>query len=740
VSRLLKGGKLKMSDFDKIYEGAIQEGKEPKELFREVYEGAITATSYAEILLNQAIRTHGPDCPVGYPDTAYYLPVIRCFSGEAVEKLGDLPPILNKKRAQISHVLNFENARLAGEATWYAAEIIEALRYLKYEEGKRFLPEPWTGFISDPVVRRYGVKMVDWTIPGEAIILGRAKDSKALAKMVGELMGQGFMLFICDEAVEQLLEEGVKLGVDYIAYPLGNFTQIVHAANYALRAGMMFGGVTPGQRDEQRDYQRRRIRAFVLYLGEHDMVKTAAAFGAIFTGFPVITDQPLPEDKTIPDWFFTVENYDEMLQIAMETRGIKITKVKLDIPINFGPAFEGESIRKNDMYVEMGGNRTPAFEFVRSVTEEEIKDGRVELAGPDLDAVEAGGRLPLGIVVDIYGRKMQPDFESVLERRIHDFVNYGEGLWHNGQRDINWIRVSKEAVAKGFRLKHLGEMLIAKMKEEFPAIVDRVQVTLYTDEEKVLEYRELARKRYRERDERMRGLTDESVDTFYSCILCQSFAPNHVCIVTPERVGLCGAVSWLDARASYEINPTGPNQPVPKEGEIDSIKGVWQSVNEYVYNASNHTLEQVCLYTLMENPMTSCGCFEAIIALVPECNGVMITTRDHSGMTPCGMTFSTLAGMIGGGVQTPGFMGIGRSYILSKKFIAADGGIARIIWMPKSLKEYLGEDFIRRSAEEGLGEDFIDKIADETVGVTVDEIMPYLEEKGHPALMLAPVI
>lgn len=729
-----------MTDFDKIFEGAIPEGKEPVALFREVYHGAITATSYAEILLNQAIRTYGPDHPVGYPDTAYYLPVIRCYSGEEVKKLGDLPPILNRKRAQISPVLNFENARLAGEATWYAAEIIEALRYLKYKPEDPLLPEPWTGFIGDPVVRRFGIKMVDWTIPGEAIIMGRARDSKALAKIVKDLMGMGFMLFICDEAVEQLLEENVKLGIDYIAYPLGNFTQIVHAANYALRAGMMFGGVTPGLRDEQRDYQRRRIRAFVLYLGEHDMVKTAAAFGAIFTGFPVITDQPLPEDKQIPDWFFSVEDYDKIVQIAMETRGIKLTKIKLDLPINFGPAFEGESIRKNDMYVEMGGNRSPAFELVRTVSEAEITDGKIELVGPDIDQVPEGSTLPLGILVDIYGRKMQADFEGVLERRIHDFINYGEGLWHTGQRAINWLRVSKDAVAKGFRFKHYGEILVAKMKEEFPAIVDRVQVTIFTDEAKVKEYLAIAREKYKERDDRMRGLTDESVDTFYSCVLCQSFAPNHVCIVTPERVGLCGAVSWLDAKASYEINHAGPNQPVPKQGEIDPVKGIWKSVNDYLYTASNRNLEQVCLYTLMENPMTSCGCFEAIMAIVPECNGIMITTRDHPGMTPSGMTFSTLAGMIGGGVQTPGFMGIGRTYIVSKKFIKADGGIARIVWMPKALKDFLREDLVRRSIEEGLGEDFIDKIADETIGTTVDEILPYLEEVGHPALSMDPIM
>lgn len=725
-------------DFEKIYEGAIQPGKEPKKLFRQVLNGAITAMSYAEILLNQAIRTYGEDKEVAYPDTAFYLPVIMCLSGEKVTKLGELVPILNRMRNNFkTDVLTFQNARLAGESVLYAAEIIEALRYVRGEVEN--IP-PWTNFIGDPVVRKYGIKMVDWTIPGEAVILGRAKDSKALAKLVGNLMGKGFMLFLTDEVIEQLLEENVKLGVDYIAFPLGNFTQVVHAANYALRAGMMFGGIAPGEREAHRDYQRRRVLAFVLHLGERDEVKTAAELGCIFCGFPVITDQPLAEDEQIPDWYISVPDYDKIVQIAMEVRGIKLAKAEIELPINFGPAFEGETIRKNDMYVEMGGGRTTAFELVRSVPESEITDGKIEVIGPDLDDIQEGEKLPFGLMVDIYGRKMQEDFEGVLERRIHDFMNYGEGLWHVGQRNINWLRISKDAVAKGFRLKHYGDILVAKMKEEFPAIVDRVQVTIYTDEALVAKNLEIAKEKYKSRDDRMRGLTDEAVDTFYSCILCQSFAPNHVCIVSPERVGLCGAVSWLDAKASHEINSAGPNQPIPKGTALDDVKGMWKSVNEYLYTASNRNLEEVNLYTLMDKPMTSCGCFEAIMAIVPEANGIMITTRDHSGMTPCGMAFSTLAGMVGGGTQTPGFMGIGRSYIVSRKFIPADGGMARIIWMPKSLKEFLKEDFIRRSVEEGLGEDFIDKVADETIGVTVEEILPFLEEKEHPAFTMDPLM
>ena len=707
------------------------EGK-PNPLYKKAFEGAVIAASYAEILLTQAIKEHGEDCPVSYPDTAYKLPVITALSGEDVRTLKDLVPILNRIRHNnLKENLTLEGAKLNGEVALYSAEIIESLRYLN---GVNPHVAPWTGFLTDPVLRKFGIQLVDFSIPGVAVILGKARSSKEAAKLVKNLQGKGIMLMLCNEIIEQLLEENVKLGIDYIAFPLGNFTQVIHAVNFALRAGLAFGGIAPGARDAQLDYQKRRVRAFVLALGEQDDVRVVAEFGALFLGHPTITDQPVAEP--IPDCYISQPDYDKMVAEALELRSIKLKAVDIDVPITIGPAFEGETIRRADAYVEFGGGKATGFELVKMVGADEIEDGKITVVGPEIDDVQEGAILPIGLYIKIYGRKMQTDFESVLERRVHYFTNYGEGLWHVAQRDLCWIRINKDAASKGFKFKHFGEILIAKYKSEFPAIVDRVEVTIYTNQADVDEKIKEARAVYHLRDERLRGLKDDTVNEFFSCTLCQSFAPNHSCVVTPERVGLCGAVSWLDAKASYEITPTGPNQPILKEGVIDEKKGIWKSVNDFIYNSTNKTLEEVALYTLMELPMTSCGCFEAIMAIVPEANGIMITTREHTGMTPCGMTFSTLAGSVGGGVQSPGFMGVGKRYITSRKFISADGGMGRIVWMPKSLKESIREDFVQRSIEEGLGADFIDKIADEGVGIATEEILPFLEEKGHPAFAM----
>jgi acetyl-CoA synthase len=193
---------------------------------------------------------------------------------------------------------------------------------------------------------------------------------------------------------------------------------------------------------------------------------------------------------------------------------------------------------------------------------DEVTDGAIEVIGPDLDAVvgrpagadapEERPALPLAIVVEVAGRQMQKDFEPILERQLHHLINYAQGVMHIGQRNIVWLRFSRQAVEKGFRLGHLGSIIHAKYHEDFGNIFDKVQVRIYTDEVKVREIYDRALAIFRERDERIEGMTDETTDPFYSCTLCQSFAPNHVCIVTPERPGLCGAYSWLDCRASFD--------------------------------------------------------------------------------------------------------------------------------------------------------------------------------------------
>ena len=711
--------------------------------------GAKEAVARAKAMLADAIEAKGAEQPVGFPSTAYYLPVIYSMTGEKVERLGDLQGILRQCDKLLPEPPSEEtwlpylgNTLDAGMATLFAFETIEACKSVI---GPCPVEGIWLGAANDVIMRERGVEFVDGTAPGFAAIVGAAPDSATAVRIATQLQEKNLYVFMAGSVngttfAEQLHSEGVQLGWETRLVPFGrDVSAAVYALGFANRAALSFGGVAPGDFTRNLRYNRNRIFAFVLALGEVDEEKYAAAAGAINYGFPTIADTDIPQ--ILPTGVCTYEHvvsnvpHDAIVDKALEVRGCKVKVANVPIPVPYGAAFEGERIRKADVRAEFGGNKSSAFEFVTMVEMDQIEDGQIDVIGPDVDAVAEGAVLPLAIWVEVAGRKMQPDFEPILERQVHHLLNGAEGIWHMGQRDIVWTRISKRAFARGLRLRHYGEILHAKLLDDYPAIVDKVKVTLITDVPEVERRLAAARQVYVERNRRLASMTDESVETFYSCLLCQSFAPDHVCIITPERLGLCGAYNWLDGKAAYEIDETGPNQPVEKGHCLDPVRGIWEGINEYVRKNSHGSVARFSAYSIMDHPMTSCGCFEAIVGYVPECNGVMIVNREFQGDTPVGMPFSTLAGSVGGGVQTPGFMGVGKAFLTSRKFLYADGGPARIVWMTSELKRLLGDDFARQAAEFGHP-DLMDKIADETIATDPHAIREHLERVGHPTLSL----
>ena len=719
--------------------------------------GAYKIVSQAEEKWQQAMDKWGANEPVGFPNTAYYLPVIYGILGEKVEKLGDMEPILKKCKLLLpppvreEHPLPYLAPALdAGMVTFFAEEIIEAIRYL--EEPDFYTKQEditdnniWLGAADDVILRKRGIEFVDGTAPGFAAVLGAAPTNEIAVQIAQELQQKNLYVFMSAEYngkrfSEQLMEGGVQIGWPTRLVSFGpDISATVFAAGFAIRAGFTFGGIEAGDYRKHLIYNKDRIFAFALPLGYVTDEWYANAAGAINFGFPTIADTPIPE--VLPTGVCTYEHvvsnipHDQIVAKAIEVRGLKVTVAEVPIPVAFGPAFEGERVRGEDIYLECGGGRTPMVEWVTSKRMDEVEDGKIEVIGPELTDVQAGAQLPMAIAVEVAGRNMQEDYEPILERQIHHLINYAQGLMHIGQRDIAWLRVSKQAVEKGFKLSDIGTLLHAKLHQDFGRIFDKMQVKIYTEEDKVKEIVEKAKAVYGTRDARIEGMTDETTDIYYSCTLCQSFAPSHVCVISPERTGLCGSYNWMDCKAAYEISPTGPNQPVPKGETIDAKLGQWKGVNEFVVKASRGKIDHYNFYSLVNDPMTTCGCCECIAAILPLCNGIMTVNREYMEATPCGMKFTTLAGTIGGGISTPGFVGHGKYNITQRKFIIGDGGILRMVWMPKGLKEEIGERFKARAEEMGVP-DLLDKIADETIGVSEEEILPFLTEKGHPALTM----
>ena len=707
-------------------------------LINRIFNGNDAVYGLTVNAVDEAVKEHGADKPVGFPHTAYCLPCYYAVTGVKVKTLGELKEALGVVKTLMTRNHELDDALMSGVATALCAEFIEALKYL---DGAEPYSEPCYGHLADSIIRELGVPLVTGDIPGVAVILGSAPTAQEGVDLIKSYQKQGILVTLVGGIIDQATELGLKMGYNVRIVPLGkDVTSVIHVVSVAIRAALIFGNVTPGDAGALLTYTKDRVPAFVNAFKPIDDVILAAGAGAIKLGFPVISN----EDENIvevPGALIACPDVTEFNKVSLEARGIKIKITDIDIPVAFASAFEGEIIRRKDMQVEFDGSRVDCAELVQTKNMDEVEDHKITVVGPEVDTFEEGSKHSLAYVVEVAGKKMQPDFEPVIERKFHNYINCIEGVYHTGQRDMFRIRISKDAFNAGFRAKHFGEVLYAQVKNEFEAVVDKCAVTIYTDPAECTRIRhEVAIPTFDRRDERLDTLTDESVDVYYSCILCQAFSPSHVCVVTPERLGLCGAVSWLDAKATHELDPNGPCQVITKERPIDENLGSYEDVDEAVQKFSQGALEHVTLYSIMQDPMTSCGCFECICGIEPFSNGVVIANREYAGMTPLGMTFPEMASMTGGGVQTPGFMGHGKHFISSKKFMKAEGGIERIVWMPKELKDTVAER-LNKTAQELYGiENFTDMIGDETVATDPEALVEFLTEKGHPALSMDPMM
>lgn len=392
-------------------------------------------------------------------------------------------------------------------------------------------------------------------------------------------------------------------------------------------------------------------------------------------------------------------------------------------PFEISPMFEGERVRKEEMFVELAGPKAKGFELVRVAAMDELTDGKFTLVGLDIGKMKEGERYPFAMIYRIAGKLVEPDLEAIVERRNHDFQNYIQGLMHLNQRYDIWLRIHKDAIKRGLAsFEQIAKATMMLFKNELP-FIEKIEATYITDGAEVEKQLAEARKVYDARDARTKGLHDEDVDVFYGCTLCQSFAPTNVCVVTPDRISLCGAINWFDGRAAAKVDPEGPQFAIQKGELVDAVGGEYSGVNEKAAALSGGEYSRIKLHSFFEYPHTSCGCFEVVGFFMPEVDGIGWVDRDFSGTTPNGLAFSTMAGQTGGGKQVIGFLGVGINYFRSPKFIQADGGWNRVVWMPKNLKE---------KVRENIPAELVDKIPTEDDVKDLNALKSFLKDKAHP--------
>jgi len=658
-----------------------------KTLFERVFSGNDEMYALAVKAVDEALAKLGPDAPATFGDTAYSLPCLYAMTGRKVATVGEAKDALdNEIKAFMTRNNRTKDIFTSGVATALSAEMIELMKYAM--AGGSPYEEPVQGHFTDAQVRELGVPLVTRDIPGVAVIIGAAPTAEEGANLVKEYQSQGIFVTLVGGIIDQCVEQGMKLGFNVRNVALGHdLSSVAHVVSVALRAAFIFGSTQAGDYEAMWRYTMERVFAFVNAYAPVDDMTVACGAGAIQLGFPVVTNDTEENNMfRVPKSLIIQPDTTKFNATSLEARDIKIKITKIDIPVAFSSAFEGEIVRRGDMQLEFDGSRKTGLELVRSKELSQVEDHRFTLIGPDFDQFEVGSKVDFCMVADVAGKNMTSDFESVFERKFHAYINCMEGVMHTGQRDVIRVRISKAAFEAGVRAKHFAEVLYAKLKSDYDAVIDKCEVTIITDPAACEKFRhEVAIPAYEKRDERLGSLTD-----------------------------------------------------VPKDHIIDENIGRWEEVNEAVKKYSQGALESVTLYSIMEDPMTSCGCFECICGIEPFSNGVAIVNREHTGMTPLGMTFSEMDSMTGGGV--PGFMGHGKHFIASKKFMKAEGGLGRIVWMPKALKDQVAEK-LNASAKELYGIDnFADMVGDETITEDAEALLNFLTEKGHPVLSMDPLM
>lgn len=397
------------------------------------------------------------------------------------------------------------------------------------------------------------------------------------------------------------------------------------------------------------------------------------------------------------------------------------------VPVPCDPAFRYERLRKEDVALSFGGFHAGAVQYLHIGPQ--VDNGAVYLYGPDIPELPSGALHHLGIEITVQGPGLKEDFEELMERQTGRYLSDIKGVTHSGLRDFLTLEISRESREAGLSLSHLAAAIKKGLLADYGSLLESIEIRISTSEKNCRSLLLKAKKAYTERDSSALKAVDEDIECFYSCIMCQCYVPCQICIISPERDGLCGRFTWRDAELQHRLDRHGPFAPVEKGRCIDAQRGEWEGVNRAVAALTLQAHTRFSAYSLTEYPETSCSCAECIVAIVPEAQGVMVVNRNYRGETPIGMDFETLIDIAGRGRQIPGFLGISLSHLMSRKFLNHHGGIRRIVWMPSELKKIIRDAFTARCREEGVPE-LLTLIGDEHRTPSLQELTDHLNKAG----------
>ena len=315
-----------------------------------------------------------------------------------------------------------------------------------------------------------------------------------------------------------------------------------------------------------------------------------------------------------------------------------------------------------------------------------LRKGPVDVTGVEVTGSPQG---PLGVLLTVDAEPMDGFDRRYIESRAALVLARIRGV--SAQHSSGRLKLR---LAPGLDLppERIGETLIAAIRNEFPRIAKlRAQIVFDPGRLNALVPGIAAERAQRAIE--IESATEASVPEFITCVGCSAFAPDHVCIVTPERRPQCGrAYEFIKTGAHYGYDDmtnihhrqlhAGINSfgTCPKGNLLDAAAGEWSGVNQAVARLTGGRIARVQLHSLDQAPHTGCGCFQAILFKTSQPRpGIGIMERGYKDQAPDGRTWRDLHYALGG-KQTPGLTGAALTYLRSRRFLAAHGGWESVVW------------------------------------------------------------
>jgi hypothetical protein len=520
-----------------------------------------------------------------------------------------------------------------------------------------------------------------WPATSEAVI----DDGAFLSQTFATKRQNGWIGFLGHadwERVQSAVDARWRFRLLSGADPLAGLYALLNAV---VRYGFVYGRIAPGDSHALGHFVEAFCPVVLVCRGELSDLDATLSLAAMKLGVPALVppDYPFALGRQV-----RVDALDELVESLVLFPNVHRL---LDLPgVPSWPDYAAEGYAKETFEPAETWGDTPESYYI-------LRKGAVDAGGVVVRGEPQG---PMGVVLTVDAEPLDALDRAHIEMRAVRGVSMARGTMarlHEGRLIVNLH--AESAINPG----RIGEMLITALRREFPRI-ERVRAEVTLERERLRIEAPAVRAELAARREEAAAATEESVAQFMTCVGCSPFAPDHVCVLTPERPPQCGRLyGQIKTGALYNYDDTsnihhrvlhsGINSfGVCDKGEaIDATAGEWSGVNQTVSRLSGGRTTRVQLHALDEAPHTGCSCFRLILFQtdLPR-PGIGIMARGYTGSAPDGRTWQDLHYALTG-KQTPGMAGASPNYLRSARFLAAHGGWENVVWVSPKVAAWMGD-------------------------------------------------